>query len=130
MLFFVGGFFILLGLMRIVVILASSGRPKSDVVIKEMVSMKLKSDLFGFGGNQPHARVNFNANGTDYETDVFVNKKFKGKPGDTIKIAYPASNPKNAKVYDPGMEWKLALGLLGLGILVCAISVAVSMALN
>jgi len=128
--FLVGGFFILLGLMRIVVILASSGRPKSDVVIKEMISMKLKSDVFGMGGNQPHARVSFNTNNTDYETEVYVNKKFTGKPGDTIKIAYPASNPKNAKYYNPGLEWKLALGLLLVGIVICGISVGITMAIS
>src|SRR5687768_1032149 len=130
MLYIAGGFFILLGLIRLIVIIATSGRPKMEVPIKDFTFLQLSTDLFGFGGKQKHAKVAYVVDGKDYEADVFVGKKFNTPVGGNIKISYPSSNPKNPKYYNPKMEWTVVLVFLIFGGILCALSQIILSALS
>jgi hypothetical protein len=126
MLFFVGAFFILFGIIKAVMILAASGRPKQEVQIKDFTFMKLKTDLIGFGGDQKHAKVAFDVNGITHETDVFVGKKFNTPVGGKMMISYNAGNPKNAKYHNLKMEWMMVIVLLVMGGVISGISLALT----
>lgn len=130
MLFFVGGFFILIGIIRVIAILAASGRPKVEVTIKDFTFMKLKSDLLGFGGQQKHAKVAFDVNGQTIETDVVVGKKFNTPVGGTMMISYKPASPKDAKWHNPKMEWAMAAVLFIMGVVICGVSMLLSSVLT
>lgn len=104
MLFFGGAALIFISIMMFIKFLVASSRPKAELPIKEYVFQQLKSDLFGFGGQQKHAKVIINANGQDHEALVLVGKTINIPIGGNIKVSYKASNPKEARYHNPKKE--------------------------
>lgn len=126
MLFFGGAGLILLSLFMLVKFLVAANKPKAQVPVKEYVFAKIKSDLFGLGGNQKHARVTIDVNGVLHEADVLVGKSINIPIGENIRVSYSASNPKVARYYNPKKELLAVCTMFIIGSVLCAIALAVS----
>lgn len=126
MLFFVGGVLVLMGIIMLIKFLIALSRPKMDLSIKEYVFQKVKSDLFGFGGNQKHAKVIIHSNGQDHEALILVGKTVNMPVGENIKVSYNPAKPTEARYHNPKKELLMVSLMIIIGSAICVGSLMIS----
>ncbi len=130
MLFFVGGFFLLMAFIMLIKFIVFSQRPKLELPVKEFFFAKLKTDMLGIGPSQKHARVSFTVDGKEYNAEVPVMKNNKTQVGENIRVTYKKSNPKSVRLHDPKKELLMIFMMFLMGAIVCGISLVVSAVLE
>jgi len=75
--------------------------------------------LFGFGGNQKHAKIIINVNGQDHEALVLVGKTINIPIGENIKVSYNPAKPADARYFNPKKELLIITVMFIIGSAIC-----------
>lgn len=121
MIYLIGGFVVLIGVIQLYRLYRNSKRPKVEGKILRLMDQHLKQDKSKKFRTQPHAKVLFRLNGKDYKVDILFKDKIK-QIGDTVQLSYINNNPESVEMYVPKAEFSMALIITLIGVVIMIIS--------
>jgi len=121
MIYLIGGFVVLIGLIQLYRLYRNSKRPKIEGKIIKLMDQHLKQDKNKKFRTQPHAKVTFELNKKHHKVDVLFKDKEK-QIGDTVQLSYFNNNPESVEMYVPKAEFTMAFVITLIGIVILIIS--------
>lgn len=121
MIYLIGGFVVLIGVIQLYRLYINSKRPKVTGKIIKLMDQHLKQDKNKKFRTQPHAKVEFVLNGKKHKADVLFKDKIKGI-GDSVELSYFNNKPDTVEMYVPKAEFTMAVIITLIGVVILVIS--------